>query len=417
MRLIKLLHVVGTRPNFMKIAAVMTAVERWNSQMDAGGAGAAGDGAAAGAAAADGAAAYAIATGTGAGSVAGVRFEQVLVHTGQHYDDAMSQVFFRDLALAEPDVYLDVRSGTQAEQTANLLLALEPVVQEQAPDLVLVVGDVNTTVAAALVAAKLNIAVGHVEAGLRSGDRRMPEELNRIVTDRLSRLLFTTSEAASQQLMREGISETWAAFVGNTMIDCLETTLPAARGRRMAAELGLEQRGYALMTLHRPSNVDEPEQLANLAGIIARAAERLSVVFPVHARTIQRLRASGALAGLEAESNVRLLPPVGYVDFLSLMGDARLIMTDSGGIQAESCVLGTPCITLRTTTEWPETVEAGINRLADPYDAEAVLTTLATTLEAGLPGAGQRPPLWDGQAAARVVAAIAAWAQESRAGD
>jgi len=377
---VRLLLVVGTRPNFMKVAPVMAAVDAWNASPGA--------------------------------RADAVRFEQRLVHTGQHYDAAMSSVFFDDLGLRAPDVYLDVRSGSQAEQTANLMKALEPHMLAERPDLVVVVGDVNSTLAAALVAVKLGIPVAHIESGLRSGDRSMPEEINRMVTDRVSRMLFTTSAAATWRLRGEGVAEDWSFFVGNTMIDCLETTLPLARRRAKATEMGLPSRGFALVTLHRPSNVDDPEQMTRMARVLAEAAERIPVAFPVHARTAACLEAAGCLSDLERNPAVRLLPPLGYVDFLSLMGDARLVLTDSGGIQAETCVVGTPCVTTRTTTEWTETLEAGINTLADPYDPHAVLAAVDAVLARPLPQSGVRPELWDGHAAERIVAVIADWATQ-----
>jgi UDP-N-acetylglucosamine 2-epimerase (non-hydrolysing) len=376
---IDILHVVGTRPNFMKIAPIMRAVDAWNS-------------------------------GAGGQAHSGLHFSQRLVHTGQHYDREMSAVFFDDLGLREPDVYLNVGSGTQAAMTASLLTALEPVIGGERPDLVLVVGDVNTTLAAALVAAKMSIPVAHVEAGLRSHDRRMPEEVNRVLTDHISDLLFTTSEAAGEGLRGEGVAADTVRFVGNTMIDCLQLTLPLALQRGQGARLTLTPRDYAVVTLHRPSNVDDAEQLCALAETLLAAAERLPVVFPVHVRTRNRLQTCGALPQLEADPRVQLIPPAGYIDFLSLLAGARVILTDSGGIQAESCVLGTPCLTLRTTTEWPETIAAGINQLVDPYDGAGILAALDQTLAAPLPSAGASPPLWDGHAAERIVAALAAWA-------
>lgn len=383
-RTLKLLHVVGTRPNFMKIAPVMTAVDAWNARPERGN--------------------------------EAVRFRQRLVHTGQHYDTAMSAVFFDDLGMRPPDAYLDVRSGSQAEQTANLLTALEPIMLTERPDLVVVVGDVNSTLAAALVAAKLDIPTAHVESGLRSGDRTMPEEINRMVTDRLSRLLFTTSSAASARLAEEGVPERWVSFVGNTMIDCLEVTMPLATARAKAAELGLEARGFALLTLHRPSNVDDPAQLRRLVDAVLEIARLTPVAFPVHARTSARLEAAGCLSGLKSCPAVRLLPPLGYIDFLSLMGDARVVITDSGGIQAETCVMGTPCVTARTTTEWVETVESGINVLADPRDPRALVGGVTSVLARPLPADGVRPELWDGHAAQRIVAAVAAWARREERG-
>lgn len=383
----RLLHVVGTRPNFMKIAPVMAAVDAWNEKLEPGS--------------------------------RSVRIEQRLVHTGQHYDAAMSSVFFDQLGLPAPDVYLDVRSGSHAEQTAKLMMALEPHIVAESPTLVLVVGDVNSTLAAALVAVKLGIPVAHVESGLRSGDRNMPEEINRIVTDRISRLLFTTSNAASEQLLKEGVPGEWSFLVGNAMIDCLETALPLARRRAKAVELRLPLRGFTLVTLHRPSNVDDPAQMTRMARALSSVAERIPVAFPVHARTAASLEAAGCLCDLVENPAIRLLPPLGYVEFLSLMSDARLVLTDSGGIQAETCVVGTPCVTMRTTTEWTETVEAGVNSLVDPYNPEAVVGAVDAALSQPLPSAGVRPPLWDGHAAERIVRVIADWAltQASPVGD
>jgi UDP-N-acetylglucosamine 2-epimerase (non-hydrolysing) len=380
---VRLLFVVGTRPNFMKVAPVMAAVESWNVKQEPG--------------------------------PEAVRFEQRLIHTGQHYDAAMSSVFFEELGLRAPDSYLDVGSGSHAVQTAALMVALEPHMIRERPDLVVVVGDVNSTLAAALVAAKLGLAVAHVEAGLRSGDRDMPEEINRMVTDRVSRLLLATSAEAAQRLQSEGVPEDWSFIVGNAMIDCLETVLPHARARAMAAELGLRSRGFALVTLHRPSNVDDIGQMSRLAKVVSALAERVPVVFPVHARTTSRLEAAGWLSVLSENPSVRLLPPLGYIDFLSLMADARVVVTDSGGIQAETCVLGTPCVTARTTTEWTETIRAGLNNLADPRDPQAVLDEADRVLGLQLPPRGTRPPFWDGHAAERIVDVIADWAAQQRA--
>jgi UDP-N-acetylglucosamine 2-epimerase (non-hydrolysing) len=371
----KILHVVGTRPNFMKTAPIMASFDEGQAQ-----------------------------------NYPTVQFEQVLVHTGQHYDDEMSAVFFRDLHMRQPDVYLDVRSGTHAQQTGRLMCSLEAVFAEHLPNLVIVVGDVNSTLAAALVAAKLNIPVAHVESGLRSYDRRMPEEINRLVTDRVSNLLFTTSQAASKTLTGDGADPSLVHFVGNTMIDCLEATLPLAAERDVAGRIRLVARGFALVTLHRPSNVDDDVQLTRLMNVLLDLALDLPVAFPVHARTLARLEALGILGKLKDCPSVRVLPPLGYVDFLSLLGDARLVLTDSGGIQAETCVLGTPCLTARTTTEWTETLTTGINTLVDPYDPAALLAAARRLLEEDLPESGFRPPLWDGHAAKRIVAIIREWA-------
>jgi len=375
----RVLHVVGTRPNFMKVAPIIKAVERWNE-----------------------------AHGVGEANC----ISQKLVHTGQHYDAEMSSIFFEQLGLPEPDVYLGVGSGSHAQQTAGLMMALEPVVRAERPDLVVVVGDVNTTVAAALVAVKEQVPVAHVEAGLRSGDRGMPEEINRLVTDRVSSLLFTTSAAADRQLRLEGVDPRWIHFVGNTMIDCLEASRELARSPGGFAELSLDAGGYGLVTLHRPSNVDDPARLGSLVTLLTGVAEQIPVVFPIHVRTAQRLTEAGLLSRLERHPDVHLLPPASYFDFLGLLRDARLVLTDSGGIQAEACVMGTPCLTLRTTTEWVETVQAGVNRLVDPGDVDQALTCVQDELRRPLQRSAVRPELWDGHAAERIVAVIAQWAAE-----
>ena len=377
MKSVGVLHVVGTRPNFMKVAPLMRAIEVHNRL-----------------------------------SSDSVTFRQRLVHTGQHYSPEMSAVFFDELGLPEPDSYLDVGPGSHAVQTAALMVALEADLLASRPDLVCVVGDVNSTLAAALVASKLHIPVAHIESGLRSGDRQMPEEINRILTDRLAQILFTTSEAASRRLEAEGVPSAWTHFVGNTMIDCLEDCLPIARKRMPAVQRQLEAREYALLTLHRPSNVDDPEQLQALIEVVTRVSQRLPVVFPAHLRTRGRLEACGALQALERNESVVLTPPLGYLGFLSLLSGARLAMTDSGGIQAEACVLGTPCVTLRTTTEWTETLEAGSNVLADPYSQSAIEEAVEDCLRRRPPTAGFRPERWDGHASARVVSAMVDWATD-----
>ena len=368
-----LLHVVGTRPNFMKIASVMAAVDRWNGS-------------------------------AGARGAAPIR--QVLVHTGQHYDEAMSKIFFHELRLPEPDHYLGVGSGTHAEQTARIMLALEPVLASEKPDMMIVVGDVNSTMAAAIVAAKLSIPVAHVEAGLRSRDRSMPEELNRLVTDQLADLLFTTSRDADTNLAAEGVPSDRVFFVGNTMIDTLDAHLPKALERGILSTLDLTPSGYAVATLHRPSNVDDRDDLARLTRVLCRVAERLPVVFPVHARTKANLERSGLLGALSDGARLILTEPLGYLDFLALLAQARLVLTDSGGVQEETTVLGVPCLTLRTSTERPVTIWDGTNRLVDPYDEEAILAAAADALAKPLEGA-RRPELWDGRAGDRIVEVIA----------
>jgi UDP-N-acetylglucosamine 2-epimerase (non-hydrolysing) len=383
---LRLLHVVGARPNFMKVAPVMAAVDAWNATKT------------------PGAGAARRASGSG------LRFSQSLVHTGQHYDNAMSDVFFRDLGLPKPDHYLEVGSGSHAQQTAEVLRRLEPVLVAERPDLVVVVGDVNSTIAAALCAAQLQIPVAHIEAGLRSRDRTMPEELNRLLTDQLAELLFTTSADAGDNLVREGLPRVRIHLVGNTMIDTLERLRARALASDAVQRRGLAPRGYALVTLHRPSNVDHLAQLAVVARVVAGTAQSLPTVFPVHARTRARLAETGLLTRLEATAGLALSEPLGYLDFLALMSRARLVLTDSGGVQEETTVLGVPCLTMRTTTERPITVTEGTNRLVDPYDAEAVLAAVGETLAALFPETVRRPPLWDGHAAERIVTAIAIWA-------
>jgi UDP-N-acetylglucosamine 2-epimerase (non-hydrolysing) len=350
----KLLHVVGARPNYMKAASVMRAV---------------GD---------DG------------------RFAQVLVHTGQHYDAAMNDVFFSDLGLPAPDHYLGVGGGSHAEQTARVMIAFEHVLAAERPDRVVVVGDVNSTLAAALVAVKRGVPVDHVEAGLRAFDRSMPEEINRLVTDALADLLFTHSPEAREHLLREGRPAAAVHYVGNVMVDALDRHLPAARARPTLREAGLERGGYAVLTLHRPSNVDDPPTLARLLEIVGDVARELPVIFPVHPRTQARL--AGA-AGLPPR--LVLMPPRGYLDFIALLDGAKLVLTDSGGVQEETTALGVPCLTLRENTERPITCALGTNVLVG-RDRRRVQAALRDIFD-GRAGRGQRPPLWDGRAAERIV--------------
>jgi UDP-N-acetylglucosamine 2-epimerase (non-hydrolysing) len=378
---VHLLHVCGARPNFMKVAPIMAAVEAWN-------------------------AAEALA---GSSPEPAVSFAQTLVHTGQHYDAALSHVFFQQLGLPEPDDHLGVGSGSHAAQTAHVLERLEPVLLQERPDLVVVVGDVNSTFAATLCATKLGIPVAHVEAGLRSGDRGMPEELNRLLTDQVANLLFTTECSAGENLAREGIDAAKVDFVGNTMIDTLERLLPQARGGEALERLGLTAHDYGLVTVHRPSNVDDAGRLEALVEALRRTTERVPLVWPVHPRTRARLDELQQAGSGSAEPRLVLTEPLGYLDFLQLMDGARLVLTDSGGIQEETTVLGVPCLTLRTTTERPVTVTEGTNRLVDPCDAAAIVGAVDDVLAAPMPQA-HRPELWDGHAAERIVAVIADWA-------
>jgi UDP-N-acetylglucosamine 2-epimerase (non-hydrolysing) len=358
-----ILHVVGARPNFMKAAPVMSAL------------------------AAHGGAA------------------QVLVHTGQHYDLMMSEVFFEELSLPRPDVNLEVGSASHATQTAQVMLRLEKVLLERRPDLVLVYGDVNSTLAAALVCVKLGIPLGHVEAGLRSFDRAMPEEINRLLTDQMADLLFTPSADGDENLAREGIARERIHRVGNVMIDTLARLLPMAKQRwdvRLASTVPAQ---YALVTLHRPSNVDDPAALSRTVDALVRIGTRVPVLFPVHPRTRARLD-SASLNGEtgQAGMGLQLMEPLGYLDFLALMRHAALVITDSGGIQEETTFLGIPCLTVRENTERPITVVLGTNILVG-RDTER-LCREADRVLAGDGKRGQIPPLWDGHAADRIAGIV-----------
>jgi len=324
-------------------------------------------------------------------------FETTLVHTGQHYDAAMSESFFRDLGIPEPDLDLGVGSGPHGRQTARVLEAMEALLLERRPDAVVVVGDVNSTLAAALAAAKLGIPVAHVEAGLRSFDRSMPEELNRLLTDAISDWLFTTELAAGENLRREGIAPEKVHFAGNVMIDTLRAHLERARGLGTLERLDLQPGGYAVLTLHRPSNVDDAERLRSLFAVLEEIQARLPVVFPVHPRTRQSI---ATLLGGESP-RLRLTEPLGYLEFLRLLADARLVLTDSGGIQEETTVLGVPCLTLRENTERPVTVTQGTNTIVGT-DPDAIRAAATKVLE-GEARRGRVPEGWDGQAARRIV--------------
>jgi UDP-N-acetylglucosamine 2-epimerase (non-hydrolysing) len=366
----KIVTVAGARPNFMKIAPIGRAIQKWNAtRYDTG------------------------------------MLENVLVHTGQHYDENMSQAFFEDLGLAPPDAYLGVGSGPHGEQTGRIMIEFERVCMEYKPDLVLVVGDVNSTIAAALVASKLHIPVAHVEAGLRSFDRTMPEEINRLLTDAISTYLFTTCQEANQNLVREGVAEERIFLVGDVMIDTLLYHREGARRHNVVKELHLQglddSSGYCLLTLHRPSNVDTRQALAAIMEAVYEVARDIPVIFPVHPRTGHKLREFDLMKG----EGVHFIKPLSYLKFLSLMLRAEFVITDSGGIQEETTVLGIPCLTLRDTTERPVTLEKGTNTLVSP-DKVAILR------EAGriLAGCGKKSTcieLWDGKAAERIVAILA----------
>ncbi len=326
----------------------------------------------------------------------------VLVHTGQHYDHNMSGAFLAELGLPAPDHHLDVGSGSHAEQTAGVMRAYEKVCLAERPDWTIVVGDVNSTLACSLVAAKLSIPIAHLEAGLRSGDRTMPEEINRIVTDRLADLLWTPSPDGDENLLREGVAAEKIDRIGNIMIDSFELQRAQIEALAMAESLGLQPGGYGVVTLHRPSNVDRPAVLRTIVGALLEIAEQLPLVFPMHPRSKARLAEFGLLERLSAQPALRLIEPQPYNAFMSLVVTARLIVTDSGGLQEETTYLGIPCLTLRENTERPITVSQGTNILIEA-------TELAGQVEAILAGrgkSGRRPALWDGRSAERAAESL-----------
>jgi UDP-N-acetylglucosamine 2-epimerase (non-hydrolysing) len=327
--------------------------------------------------------------------------EPIIVHTGQHYDLNMSEAFFRDLMLPEPHVHLGVGSGTHAEQTGKVMIAYEKLLLQQRPDLIVVVGDVNSTAACTLAAVKLGVKTAHLEAGLRSFDRSMPEEINRIVTDALADILWAPSPDADENLRREGVPAEKIERVGNIMIDSLEMMRLRIERENAFVQYGLKSGGYGVVTLHRPSNVDDPETLGKLCSALERIAADLPLVFPVHPRTRKNLEAFGLWSGLESGNGVRLIEPLGYVPFMNLVFNCRLAITDSGGIQEETTYLGIPCLTLRPNTERPITVTEGTNQLCTPENiaahAEAAMAPKATS---------NSPELWDGKTAGRVMASI-----------
>jgi UDP-N-acetylglucosamine 2-epimerase (non-hydrolysing) len=326
-------------------------------------------------------------------------FEPVLIHTGQHYDPNMSDAIFADLRLPAPDHHLGVGSGSHAEQTGGVMIAYEKIAQADRPDWLVVVGDVNSTAACAMVAAKLHIGCVHLEAGLRSRDRAMPEEINRLVTDALADVLWTPSPDGDDNLRAEGVAEERITRVGNIMLDSFELVRPAIEAADVAGELGLTRGGYGVVTLHRPSNVDDPAQLARLAEALVGVQRRLPLVFPVHPRTAQRLDASGLRARL-LDAGLKLVEPASYVRFMGLVTGAAVAITDSGGIQEETTYLGIPCLTLRENTERPITISEGTNRLvrAETLSRECDIALAAPKHER------RRPDLWDGRTAARCVA-------------
>ena len=350
--------VVGARPNFMKMAPVLEAL-RPNSGI-----------------------------------------QPFLVHTGQHYDEEMSRVFFDELGLPEPDQNLEVGSDTHGRQTGQIMRAFDELLEGRNTKAVIVVGDVNSTLACGLVAVKRGIPLAHVEAGLRSGDRSMPEEINRLVTDAVSDLLFAPSEDAVTNLAAEGIPASRVRLVGNPMIDTLRRNEPVARRKRAWEQFGFHEGNYAVVTLHRPSNVDNPSNLRAIIHALDELCKRIPVLFPAHPRTLERIRQSG----IEPNVGLMLTRPLGYLDFLSLMTAARFVLTDSGGVQEETTALGVPCLTLRENTERPVTVSEGTNRIlgADP----AAIIPAADSLLNGSPPKARCPALWDGRAGQRIAAEI-----------
>ena len=355
----ELLVVVGARPNIVKVAPLLHAAEAQGA------------------------------------------FKPRVLHTGQHYDAALSGDFMDQLEFPEPAHWLGVGSGSHAEQTAGVLVGVERVLRERPADAVLVAGDVNSTVGAALAATKVQVPVIHLEAGLRSGDWSMPEEVNRVVTDRISDLLLCPSQDAVENLEREGVPPQRIALVGNTMIDSLLRMLEAARALGRREKLGLDEGGYALVTLHRPAVVDDAEHLRQTLHVLGELGQRLPVLFPVHPRTQRRMED----AGLEPPRGVTLLDPLGYLDFIALMADARLVVTDSGGVQEETAVLGVACLTYRTTTERPITIEYGKNRLIGT-DPGMLLAACLQELRNASPDAPSPIPLWDGAAGPRAARVI-----------
>ena len=375
-RPIKVVHCVGARPNFMKIAPLMREMSRYQK-----------------------------------------RFDQLLLHTGQHYDYEMSKSFFNDLKLTEPDIYLGIGSGTHAEQTGKIMIKFERVCFQEKPDLVVVAGDVNSTIACALVAAKLCITIAHIEAGLRSFDRTMPEEINRILTDQISDYLFTTCEDANQNLIKEGIAENKIFFVGNAMIDTLLIHIEIAKKSVILEKLRLRKNNnikkYALVTLHRPSNVDNPRILKGILNALNELAREIPIIFPAHPRTIKQVKKFRLQEMINYEDNflsnglnktdrnILTFPPLGYLDFISLISNATIVLTDSGGIQEETTILGIPCLTLRASTERPITVKEGTNILVG-NDPDKIMHTALNVLKNGRIRK-KIPKFWDGKASERIM--------------
>ncbi|MCS7012861.1 MAG: UDP-N-acetylglucosamine 2-epimerase (non-hydrolyzing) [Chloroherpetonaceae bacterium] len=328
-------------------------------------------------------------------------YQSIILHTGQHYDEKMSKVFFQDLELPEPNIYLGVGSGSHAEQTAKIMVEFEKVLEREVPDMVIVVGDVNSTLACSIVAAKMLVPVAHVEAGLRSGDRTMPEEINRIVTDSISDVLFVSEPSGLHNLIKEGVPEEKIFYVGNVMIDSLVQQMPKANQSKVLETLGLKPKTYTLVTLHRPSNVDEKESLEKILRIFETIAKKSKIVFPIHPRTQKMLETFGLMEKAKSIEGLLLIEPQGYIEFLKLMKEAQLVITDSGGVQEETTVLGVPCLTMRENTERPITIEVGTNRLVGTDEKEVCQVALETL--SGKVKRSKIPEKWDGRAAERIV--------------
>lgn len=361
--MIKVLNIVGARPNFMKIAPIVREMRRRESE-----------------------------------------FLPLIVHTGQHYDEAMSDSFFRDLGIPKPDFHLEIGSASHAVQTAKIMMAFEPIVLAEKPDWVLVVGDVNSTIACALVCAKLGVKIAHVEAGLRSRDRSMPEEINRILTDSISDLLLTTSQDADENLKQEGVADEKIKFVGNVMIDSLFYNLEKSKESKTRETLDLIDKDYAVLTLHRPSNVDEREVFSGLLEALISISEKLPIIFPVHPRTKANIEKFGFAERVE-NANIKLIEPLGYLDFMNLYSGAKLVLTDSGGLQEETTALSIPCLTLRENTERPITIEMGTNVLVG-VEKKKIKQAAFEILESAEKKDAKIPPLWDGRAAERICDAL-----------
>lgn len=355
----KIVSIVGTRPNFMKIAPLIQEFKKYRN------------------------------------------IRHILIHTGQHYDEQMSKLFFHDLGIPKPDINLGVGSDAGTAQTERIMLEVKKVLEKEMPDLVVVVGDVNSTVAGAEAAHKLGIKVAHVEAGLRSFDLTMPEELNRMRTDKISDFLFTTEMSGNENLLKEGIGKGRIFFVGNVMIDTLLRHREKAKQSKILSKLKLKKDNYAVLTLHRPSNVDNKESLKYVLGILNEIQKNIKIIFPVHPRTMKNLKNFDLLKYAKSQENLIITEPIGYLDFMNLMINSKFVLTDSGGIQEETTVLGVPCITMRNNTERPVTVSQGTNILVSTDKAKIIQA--ANKLLNGASFKPKIPPLWDGKAAKRIV--------------